>query len=188
MNARNPHSFFHARQPYAHTAVRHCVQPYGRIYRITCACSNVQLYKWTYVQMYKHTDGRMYILPSVHTDEWHYNQKAGRRNVHKDICTDGFMAERTYSPKHAGTYGILSVYPYGHNARWPHSRTAIRLFSRTAIRLNGAREKTPYTKKERQDVFLYVQITICPYKNHLPPQAGGGQNDCSQVAIGWNKC
>lgn len=163
------------------------VQMYRWQYGVMYVGQNVQMYKWTYVQMYKRTDGSMRIHPSVHTDGWRYGQKAERHNISKDICSNGFVAECTHAQKYAGAHGILSVYPYGHNTQWRHGRTAIRLFSRIAIRPYGYRHKTSYTKKERQDVFLYVQIAICPYKNHLPPRAGGGQNDCSQVAIGRNK-
>ena len=187
MNDRNTHSFLHARQPYVHKGIQHYVQPYRRIYGLMYVEWNVQAYKWTYVQMYKRTIVQM----------------AAGAFCRVAVCTNGVITKRQDGAMYTRTFVQVALRLKGHTAKSTQGHTVYSPFIRMDIVRNGRTAGQPFgfsavqpygsmvygrnvctRKKKRQDVFLYVQIAICPYKNHLPPQAGGGQNDCSQVAIG----
>ena len=128
MNARNTHSFLHARQPYVYKAVLHYVQPHRRIYRLMYVERNVRVYKWTYVQMYKRTN--------VHMAAGTFCRVA--------VCTNGFITKRQDGAMYTRTFVQTALWLKGHTAKGTQGHTAYSPFIRMDITPDGRTAGQPF--------------------------------------------
>lgn len=137
--------------------------------------------------MYKRTDIQIEVFTFSHmvtgTKDVTTTRKDGAISIRTFVRTA--LWQKGHTAK--STQGHTAYSPFIRMEITPNDRTAGQPFGFSAVQPHGSmvHERKPRTRKKNGKMcFCTYKLPFARTKTHLPPQAGGGRNDCSQVAIG----